>query len=130
MRPSPASSRWLLLPAALLLLALCLVANAGAETLREKYDHAQGKLSHVRESQSALVDTIAEQNRAIDSMLGEVSRKRSNRNLGRNRASSTEPRPSWKPKEIAWNGSALACSGRSRCCATAWSLSTRRAAPT
>jgi peptidoglycan hydrolase CwlO-like protein len=33
----------------------------------------QGKLDHVRESSSALADTIAEQNRAIDSMIGEVS---------------------------------------------------------
>ena len=76
MRVLPGSSRWLLLPAALLLLALCLVASAGADTLREKLDATQGKLSKVRESQSALATTIAEQNRAIDSMLGEVSRLR------------------------------------------------------
>ncbi len=76
MRVLPGSSRWLLLPAALLLLALCLVASAPAETLREKLDATQGKLSKVRESQSALATTIAEQNRAIDSMLGEVSRLR------------------------------------------------------
>jgi septal ring factor EnvC (AmiA/AmiB activator) len=76
MRASSAPSRWLLLPATLLLLALCLVASAGAQTLREKYDDAQGELSDVRESQSALADTIAEQNRAVDSLLGEVSRLR------------------------------------------------------
>jgi septal ring factor EnvC (AmiA/AmiB activator) len=76
MRAPAVVPRWLLLPAALLLLALCLVASAGADTLREKYDDAQGKLSHVRESQSALSTTIEEQNRAIDTMLGEVSRLR------------------------------------------------------
>ncbi|HET6570550.1 MAG TPA: hypothetical protein VFG58_03580 [Solirubrobacterales bacterium] len=72
-----AGTPWrLLLPAALLLLVLCLVASAPADTLREKLDATQGKLSKVRESQSALATTIAEQNRAIDSMLGEVSRLR------------------------------------------------------
>jgi peptidoglycan hydrolase CwlO-like protein len=76
MRAPHASPRWLLLPAALLLLALCLAASAPAETLREKLDATQGKLSDVRESQSALSATIAEQNRAIDTMLGEVSRLR------------------------------------------------------
>jgi len=65
-----------MLPAALLLLVLCLVASAPAKTLREKLDATQGKLSHVRESQSALAATIAEQNQAIDSMLGEVSQLR------------------------------------------------------
>jgi peptidoglycan hydrolase CwlO-like protein len=76
MRAPLGTSRWLLLPAALLLLALCLVASAPAETLREKLDATEGKLSHVRESQSALSATIAEQNKAIDTMLGEVSRLR------------------------------------------------------
>jgi peptidoglycan hydrolase CwlO-like protein len=76
MRAPSGSPRWLLLPAALLLLVLCLVASAPAKTLQEKLDSTQGKLSHVRESQSALSDTIAAQNRAIDSMLGEVSRLR------------------------------------------------------
>jgi peptidoglycan hydrolase CwlO-like protein len=76
MRAPLGTSRWLLLPAALLFLALCLVASAPAETLSEKLDATQGKLSHVRESQSSLSATIAEQNKAIDSMLGEVSRLR------------------------------------------------------
>jgi peptidoglycan hydrolase CwlO-like protein len=76
MRPPAGTSRWLLLSAALLLLVLCLAASAPAETLNEKLDATQGKLSHVRESQSALSATIAEQNKAIDSMLGEVSRLR------------------------------------------------------
>jgi peptidoglycan hydrolase CwlO-like protein len=74
---APLGTSWrLLLPAALLLLVLCLVASAPADTLQEKLDSTQGKLSHVRESQSALSATIAEQNKAIDSMLGEVSRLR------------------------------------------------------
>ncbi|HET7054369.1 MAG TPA: hypothetical protein VFI09_10695 [Solirubrobacterales bacterium] len=76
MRAPLGSPRWLLPPAALLLLVLCLVASAPADTLQEKLDSTQGKLSKVRESQSALSATIAEQNQAIDSMLGEVSRLR------------------------------------------------------
>jgi peptidoglycan hydrolase CwlO-like protein len=76
MRAPSSSPRWLLLPAALLLLVLCLVASAPAKTLSEKLDATQGKLSHVRESQSSLSATIEEQNRAIDSMLGEVSKLR------------------------------------------------------
>ena len=74
---APRGSSWrLLLPATLLLLVLCLVASAPAQTLREKLDATQGKLSDVRESQSALAATIAEQNQAIDTMLGEVSQLR------------------------------------------------------
>jgi peptidoglycan hydrolase CwlO-like protein len=57
----------------MLLAVLCLVASAPAKDLEEKLDATQGKLSHVRESQSALAATIAEQNQAIDSMIGEVS---------------------------------------------------------
>jgi septal ring factor EnvC (AmiA/AmiB activator) len=76
MRAPAVAPRWLLFVAAMLFVALCLVASAGAETLREEFDSAQQKLSHVRESQSALSATIEEQNRAIDTMLGEVSRLR------------------------------------------------------
>ena len=73
----PAKRRALLL-AALILGALCALAiawegSAPAATPQEKLEATQGKLDHVRESQSALADTIAEQNRAIDSMFGEVS---------------------------------------------------------
>jgi peptidoglycan hydrolase CwlO-like protein len=72
--PSKANSRWLLLPAALLLAALCLTAaSAPAETLGEKLQDTRGKLDHVRASESSLTETIAAQNRAIDSMIGEVS---------------------------------------------------------
>src|SRR6185295_9597284 len=71
--PLRGNSWRLLLPAALLLALLCLVASAPAKDLQEKLQSAQGKLSHVRESQSALASTIAEQNKAIDSMIGEVS---------------------------------------------------------
>ena len=48
-------------------------ASAPAKTPQEKLDATQGKLEHVRESQSSLAETIAEQNAAIDSMIGEVS---------------------------------------------------------
>jgi peptidoglycan hydrolase CwlO-like protein len=71
--PLRGNSRRLLLPAALLLAVLCVAASAPAKDLEEKLDATQGKLSHVRESQSALAATIAEQNQAIDSMIGEVS---------------------------------------------------------
>lgn len=72
--PLRGNSWRLLLPAALLLAVLCVVASsAPAKDLEEKLQSTQGKLSHVRESQSALAATIAEQNHAIDSMIGEVS---------------------------------------------------------
>jgi peptidoglycan hydrolase CwlO-like protein len=74
MRVPPRGNSWrLLLPAALLLVLLCAVASAPAETLEEKLRETQGKLSDVRESQSAVAASIAAQNRAIDSMIGEVS---------------------------------------------------------
>jgi peptidoglycan hydrolase CwlO-like protein len=76
MRAPAGIPRWLLLPATMLLLVLCLAASAPAETLREKYDATQGRLSDVRESQRSVAATVAEQNRAIDTMLGEVSRLR------------------------------------------------------
>ena len=68
--------RRLLLPAALLATLCALVvatASAPAETLRERYDAAQSKLDDVRQSQDAVEASIAEQNAAIDSMIGEVS---------------------------------------------------------
>jgi peptidoglycan hydrolase CwlO-like protein len=72
-----ASKRRALLFAALMLATLCVLvlseASAPAETPREKLDATQGKLDHVRESQSSLAETIAAQNAAIDSMIGEVS---------------------------------------------------------
>jgi len=71
--PLRGNSLRLLLPAALLLALLCMVASAPAKDLEEKLQDTQGKLSHVREDQSALAATIAEQNKAIDSMIGEVS---------------------------------------------------------
>jgi peptidoglycan hydrolase CwlO-like protein len=83
----------LLLPAALLLAALCLAASAPAKDLEEKLQATQGKLSHVRESQSALAATIAEQNQAIDSMIGEVSALRQ-------RQAAVEERLSEKQSEL------------------------------
>ena len=74
MRVPLGGNSWrLLLPAALLLVVLCVAASAAGKDLEEKLSDTQGKLSHVRESQSALAATIAEQNQAIDSMIGEVS---------------------------------------------------------
>jgi peptidoglycan hydrolase CwlO-like protein len=71
------SKRRALLFAALLLAALCAfavsVASAPAVTPREKLEKTQGKLDAVQEDQTALAETIAEQNAAIDSMIGEVS---------------------------------------------------------
>ncbi|MDX6601761.1 MAG: hypothetical protein QOF13_963 [Solirubrobacterales bacterium] len=71
--PLRGNSWRLLLPAALLFAVLCVAASAPAKNLGEKLQDTQGKLSDVRESQSALAATLAEQNRAIDSMIGEVS---------------------------------------------------------
>jgi peptidoglycan hydrolase CwlO-like protein len=74
--PLTGGSRWLLLPATLLFVVLCMTASAPAETLGEKLESTQGKLDHVRASESALTATLAEQNKAIDSMIGEVSKLR------------------------------------------------------
>ena len=65
----------------LLLAALCAVAapwaaSAPAQTPQEKLEATRDKLEGVRAHSSALTETIAEQNRAIDSMLGEVSELR------------------------------------------------------
>lgn len=75
--PSGTSRRPLALLAVLVLAlvsALALTeASAPAETPQEEFEAAQGKLEDVRGDQSALAESIAEQNRAIDSMIGEVS---------------------------------------------------------
>jgi len=73
MRFNPAGSRWPLLLVSFLVAALWVAAGASAQTLQEELSETQGKLDRVRESQGALSATIADQNRAIDSMLGEVS---------------------------------------------------------
>jgi len=61
-----------LLLAALCVLAASLAASAPAD-LQDKYDSTQEKLEGVREDQSSLAETLAVQNREIDSMIGEVS---------------------------------------------------------
>ncbi|HYJ23359.1 MAG TPA: hypothetical protein VEW07_15215 [Solirubrobacterales bacterium] len=72
-----ASKRRALLFAGLLFAAICTlaltVASAPAETPREELEATQSRLDDVRENQSSLAETIAEQNAAIDSMIGEVS---------------------------------------------------------
>jgi peptidoglycan hydrolase CwlO-like protein len=73
-----ATRRRALLFAALLLGTLCLLAvsleaSAPAATPQEKLESTQNKLEGVRANQSSLAETIAEQNAAIDSMIGEVS---------------------------------------------------------
>jgi peptidoglycan hydrolase CwlO-like protein len=62
-----------LLPAALCAFALSVASAPAVATPQEKLEKTQGKLDSVREDQSALAETIAEQNAAIDSMIGEVS---------------------------------------------------------
>src|ERR1700709_1975655 len=66
-----------LLFAALLLATICALAlteaSAPAKTPQQKLEATQGKLEGVREDQSSLAETIAEQNAAIDTMIGEVS---------------------------------------------------------
>jgi peptidoglycan hydrolase CwlO-like protein len=72
----PARRRILVL-AALLLAALCVLAASWAETApadpQDKLEATRDKLEGVREESSELTATIAEQNRAIDAKLGEVS---------------------------------------------------------
>lgn len=75
---SRAARRRALVFAALLLAALCAlaVASAGrapAATPQEKLEATKEKLDGVQAHQSALAETIAEQNRVIDSTIGEVS---------------------------------------------------------
>jgi septal ring factor EnvC (AmiA/AmiB activator) len=66
--------------AVLLLAALCALAGSWAASApadpQEKLERTRDKLEGVREQESDLAATIAEQNAAIDSMLGEVSRLR------------------------------------------------------
>src|ERR1700709_2970938 len=66
-----------LLFAALLLATICALAlteaSAPAKTPQQKLEATQGKLEGGREDQSSLAETIAEQNAAIDTMIGEVS---------------------------------------------------------
>ncbi len=75
-----AAKRRALLFAAMLLAAVCVLAiseaSAPAQTPQEKLEATQGKLDQVHESQSALAETTAEQNAAIDTMIGEVSELR------------------------------------------------------
>jgi peptidoglycan hydrolase CwlO-like protein len=74
MRAPLRGNSWRLLPfAALLFGLLCLAASAPAKNLEEKLRDTQDKLGHVRQGKAALAATIAEQNQAIDSMIGEVS---------------------------------------------------------
>jgi peptidoglycan hydrolase CwlO-like protein len=68
-----------LLLAALSVLAISLEASAPAETPQEKLEATRDKLEGVRANQSSLAATIAEQNAAIDSMIGEVSTLRQKR---------------------------------------------------
>lgn len=73
-----ASKRRALVFAVLLLAALCvlassLTARSDAVTAQEKYDRASDRLEGVRADQASLSETIAAQNKAIDSMIGEVS---------------------------------------------------------
>ncbi len=67
--------------AALLFAGLCVLASswagtAPAKTPQQKLEATQGKLEGVRADQSSLAETIAEQNAAIDTMIGEVSELR------------------------------------------------------
>lgn len=72
-----ATRRRSLLTAMALLGALCAFSlsetSAPAETLEAEMQETQGKLERVHESQSAVAASLAEQNAAIDSMIGEVS---------------------------------------------------------
>ncbi len=62
--------------AALCVLALLLEQTAPAASLVEKRDSAQSKLNQVKANQEELADSIAVENREIDTMIGEVSNLR------------------------------------------------------
>ena len=64
---------------ALSVLAISLEASAPAETPQEELEATRDKLEGVQANQSALAATIAGQNAAIDSMIGEVSSLRQKR---------------------------------------------------
>ncbi|HEV7770353.1 MAG TPA: hypothetical protein VGO66_06810 [Solirubrobacterales bacterium] len=73
--PSLARRRSLLC-AALSLAVVCGLALSDASapaSLQDKYDKTTQKLEGVRESQESVAESLAEQNAAIDSMIGEVS---------------------------------------------------------
>ena len=62
--------------ALLVLASLCLLAVAGrapAKTLEQKFQSKQSQLSHVRAKQSSLAASIAEQNRQVNALIGEVA---------------------------------------------------------
>ncbi|HET7591227.1 MAG TPA: hypothetical protein VFK14_13715 [Solirubrobacterales bacterium] len=76
--PSSAARRRALIFTALLLAGLCALAvswagTAPAQTPQEKLEATRDKLEGVQEDSASLAETIAEQNHAIDSMIGEVS---------------------------------------------------------
>ncbi len=68
-----------LLLAALSVLAVSLAGSAPAQTPQEKLESTRDKLEGVQVNSAALAETIAEQNAAIDSMIGEVSALRQKR---------------------------------------------------
>ncbi|HET7418706.1 MAG TPA: hypothetical protein VFJ61_13875 [Solirubrobacterales bacterium] len=72
-----AARRRALIFAALLFAGVCLLAGLLAQSApadpREKLEATRDKLEGVRAQESDLAETIAEQNRAIDAKLGEVS---------------------------------------------------------
>jgi peptidoglycan hydrolase CwlO-like protein len=68
-----------LLLAAFSVLAVSLAGSAPAETPQEKLEATRDKLEGVQANSAALAETIAEQNAAIDSMIGEVSALRQKR---------------------------------------------------
>jgi septal ring factor EnvC (AmiA/AmiB activator) len=75
-----ASGRSVLPLALLVLAALCafaaLAGGAPAESLREQFQRKQAQLSHNESARSDLSATIAEQNRQVDALIGEVAETR------------------------------------------------------
>jgi cell wall-associated NlpC family hydrolase len=66
-----------LLAGVLFFVVLCVGGSSAlAKDLQSQLNATEGKLAHVQKSSSALSASIAEQNTAIDSMIGEVSQLR------------------------------------------------------
>ena len=114
--PLRGNSWRLLLPAVLLLALLCAALRPLPRRSKRNYRTPRASSSDVREGQSALAATIAEQNREIDSMIGEVAALRQQQ-------AAVEPELAAKQAELdaataeleasaTWRWSAPSCSAR------------------
>ena len=135
MRAPLRPSRWLLLPAALLLArALPGGERAGrdpAGKARRDAGQARARCAKARaRSRRRSPSRTRRSTRCSAKSRGcASSSSRSSPNWTTSRASSTGPPRSWKPKSTGWRSFAPVCSGRSGCCANGSSRCTRPGSP-